>query len=524
MPSTRTVDVHVARLRSEANPRRRSTSSPAPSRYKFVGQSHPAENEVADGARRSGIVEPMPDGRTLIARTICRLPNGGEMHLHGHADEGHQGGGRQRGGPARDSRIVGEGEVDPASRRLDGQLTRVGVEALELADEGGLGGAEVRPDGAKQERDDHQTRRSGEQQDQAANWETDNAAHPAHPFTRRVPDPFEAGKIEAALDSPENTAASAPVPPDLLGQNDPAVVLSVRTRACRCAPGWPCSSPSWSARSSVWVCSSLFSSSRVWPPARSGPRRSTPPRPWPTSSSCEPRRQRQTRSAASWDLYADLPMVRDVTVVALGPDPWSVTTATALRPDCENLALRAAQARSLVWGERSPQVTLAAVPIVRDGRVFGGVAVAVGLDVSGDPPQRPAARLLVRRRLDYPAHAPRRRARAASGPPSNHVDAGDDAARRRGGIAARSAIARDDELGAVARGLNDMLARLERVHLTQSQRIAEATQALDARNQEIVTSYQRMFALREALARAQQTAAAGKTAANLADRIGIPSI
>jgi signal transduction histidine kinase len=45
---------------------------------------------------------------------------------------------------------------------------------------------------------------------------------------------------------------------------------------------------------------------------------------------------------------------------------------------------------------------------------------------------------------------------------------------------------------------------------------------LRKRNDELVASYQRMFGLREALARAQQTAAAGQTAANLAHQIGTP--
>ena len=474
-------------------------------------------------ARRSGIVE--ADAGRPHADRAHELPlaQRGEMHLHGHADEGHQGGGRQRGGPARDSRIVGEGEVDPASRRLDGQVARVGVEALELADEGGLDGAGVRPDGAKQERDDHQTRRSGEQQHQAANRETDNAAHPAHPSTRRVPDPFEAGKIEAALDSPENTAASAPVPPDLLGQNDPAVALS-RTHT----------SVSLRARLALFVAvvvgtvvglGSFLLIQLFEGLAASEIRTEAQYTAQAVADELELRTEAPKADTLRSELgpYADLPMVRDVTVVALGPDPWSVTTAAALRPDRENLALRAAQARSLVWGERSPQVTLAAVPIVRDGRVFGGVAVAVALDVSGQI-RRSGRQLafwfavvsiilltllvdaLVRRLVHRPITSMLGTMQRAG--------AGD--------IAARSAIARDDELGAVARGLNDMLARLERVHLTQSQRIAEATQALDARNQEIVTSYQRMFALREALARAQQTAAAGKTAANLAHQIGTP--
>jgi signal transduction histidine kinase len=52
--------------------------------------------------------------------------------------------------------------------------------------------------------------------------------------------------------------------------------------------------------------------------------------------------------------------------------------------------------------------------------------------------------------------------------------------------------------------------------------VTEATSDLRRSNDDLVKSYQRMFALRESLARAEQTAAAGQTAATLAHQIGTP--
>jgi two-component system, NtrC family, sensor kinase len=96
--------------------------------------------------------------------------------------------------------------------------------------------------------------------------------------------------------------------------------------------------------------------------------------------------------------------------------------------------------------------------------------------------------------------------------------------RRAGGgdLEARAQVHRPDELGAIAAGLNEMLEQTQQLHASLQERIGEATVSLRARNDELIESYQRMFALREALARAQQAAAATQTAASLAHQIGTP--
>jgi signal transduction histidine kinase len=91
-----------------------------------------------------------------------------------------------------------------------------------------------------------------------------------------------------------------------------------------------------------------------------------------------------------------------------------------------------------------------------------------------------------------------------------------------GDFSARAAVIRQDELGDVAAGLNDMLARLQDLNEALQERVDEKTAELRVRNQELVESYQRVFALREALARAEQMAAVGQTAASVAHQVGTP--
>ena len=81
---------------------------------------------------------------------------------------------------------------------------------------------------------------------------------------------------------------------------------------------------------------------------------------------------------------------------------------------------------------------------------------------------------------------------------------------------------RNDEIGAVAQGLNEMLAEMEGVNVSLQERIREATSELRGKNEELVESYQRVFALREALARADQMAAVGHMAASVAHQVGTP--
>ena len=74
----------------------------------------------------------------------------------------------------------------------------------------------------------------------------------------------------------------------------------------------------------------------------------------------------------------------------------------------------------------------------------------------------------------------------------------------------------------VGEGLNAMLAELDDLHRSLSQRVAAATGELRDRNKELVRSYESVSRLRETAARAQQLAAVGQTMANVAHQIGTP--
>jgi two-component system NtrC family sensor kinase len=91
-----------------------------------------------------------------------------------------------------------------------------------------------------------------------------------------------------------------------------------------------------------------------------------------------------------------------------------------------------------------------------------------------------------------------------------------------GALGSRARVLREDELGAVAVGLNDMLARLETFNASLQERVREATAELRVRNSQLEESYGQLLTLREALARAERLAALGQMAANVAHQAGTP--
>jgi signal transduction histidine kinase len=91
-----------------------------------------------------------------------------------------------------------------------------------------------------------------------------------------------------------------------------------------------------------------------------------------------------------------------------------------------------------------------------------------------------------------------------------------------GELAARVEVARSDEMGEVATGLNQMLERLADFNLALEDRIRTVTSALDRSHTERIDSYQRMLAMRDALAEAERLAAVGQTAASVAHQVGTP--
>jgi two-component system, NtrC family, sensor kinase len=91
-----------------------------------------------------------------------------------------------------------------------------------------------------------------------------------------------------------------------------------------------------------------------------------------------------------------------------------------------------------------------------------------------------------------------------------------------GELAVRAPRIRDDELGFIGRGLNDMLGRLEHSNAGLQEQIRDATDELRLRNIQIAESYQRTLALRETLGRSERMAAVGQVAARVAHQVGTP--
>jgi signal transduction histidine kinase len=91
-----------------------------------------------------------------------------------------------------------------------------------------------------------------------------------------------------------------------------------------------------------------------------------------------------------------------------------------------------------------------------------------------------------------------------------------------GNLHARTVIARRDELGTIAQGLNEMLDQLERASHSLHERIEDATRDLALRNAQLAANQHQLLAARESLARAERVAALGQVAANLAHQAGTP--
>lgn len=90
------------------------------------------------------------------------------------------------------------------------------------------------------------------------------------------------------------------------------------------------------------------------------------------------------------------------------------------------------------------------------------------------------------------------------------------------GRPARAALWRPDELGSVARGLNQMLDRLDGINESLQMRIQDATRDLSARNAELAANQSQLLAMRESVAHAERVAALGQVAANVAHQAGTP--
>jgi two-component system, NtrC family, sensor kinase len=219
------------------------------------------------------------------------------------------------------------------------------------------------------------------------------------------------------------------------------------------------------------------------------------------------------------------PSTRAILVVTMvGGEPTQVaSTSSTAGKDWLALARRTIAENQVVTSEPVKSIHLVGVPIKRDGRVWGAAVVTYSL-ASVDELWRqgrtvvlwvvPSSVLLMTLLLDLLMRGMVHRPIAAIRKTMKRVRAGD--------LGARAPVRRNDEIGAVARGLNEMLAEMEGFHAELQDRVREATGELRARNEELVESYRRVFALREALARADQLAAVGQMAASVAHQVGTP--
>jgi two-component system, NtrC family, sensor kinase len=91
-----------------------------------------------------------------------------------------------------------------------------------------------------------------------------------------------------------------------------------------------------------------------------------------------------------------------------------------------------------------------------------------------------------------------------------------------GQLNARVSLDGLDEIGVIARGLNDILQGLERLTEGVDLRVEAATESFRQKSVEIADSHHEMAMLSDELARAGRLAALGQAAANMAHQIGTP--
>lgn len=183
----------------------------------------------------------------------------------------------------------------------------------------------------------------------------------------------------------------------------------------------------------------------------------------------------------------------------------------------------AVAANDETWGTIGPDVVFVAVPVQDGDAIDGAVAVSVSLasvrTIQQDAGYFAAAGALIAIAvLTLVMHLVARRLLLV---PLWNVQAV-TARARAGDLSVRATVERDDELGELATGLNLMLAELEELHRSLSQRVDSATSALRLRNEQLERSYESIAHLQQAASRAQELAAVGQTVANVAHQIGTP--
>jgi signal transduction histidine kinase len=216
-------------------------------------------------------------------------------------------------------------------------------------------------------------------------------------------------------------------------------------------------------------------------------------------------------------------VLQSISIVDVEPSDTQVVASTSSEEREESLALGGqAVAAGVPQFDRRRDLTVVALPLAKDGRQLAVVAAVSMASVGQIEAQGRMVLLWValpsilivtvlidmvmRRLIHNPIGELRYTIRRVSD----------------GDLSSRVAVLRDDELGTVATGLNDMLRRLDHASEALQQRVSEATSELVVRNSELEESYQRVLALREALTRAERMAAVGQMAASVAHQVGTP--
>jgi signal transduction histidine kinase len=219
-----------------------------------------------------------------------------------------------------------------------------------------------------------------------------------------------------------------------------------------------------------------------------------------------------------------VPTLRGLSVIPPDGGAVSASTERALPPGVLELGRQAIRQRELAVSPELPgPVRLVAVPMERDQRPYGAVVVTMSMEAVQRMRRQtwlaallfaPAAILVLTVLIDLLARRVVERPLASVHNTMRRAAAGN--------LEARAEVQREDEIGAVARGLNAMLDRMGGFNAELRREVENATAALRERNEELLDSAQRLFAARHELARTQQLAVAGEMAASVAHQIGTP--
>jgi len=220
-----------------------------------------------------------------------------------------------------------------------------------------------------------------------------------------------------------------------------------------------------------------------------------------------------------------VPSVGDISVVTLtdGQPVVMASTSSRVKNDALAVAARVIAQKTMVWANERAVIRTVAVPVLRSGRVYGAVVLTFSVASVEQLHRRgrlvvlwfvPAAIVILTLLVSLPVRRLIHRPIEGIRKTMQRVAEGD--------LGARAPVVRRDEIGAVAQGLNEMLAEMQNFNVELQSKVSEATSELREANEELVASYQRTFELREALAHAQEMATVGQMAANVAHQIGTP--